>query len=82
MAQITDNNGTLQDSQEIYDGRFGIVAGDHLPADPRPGPPQRPPQAPPLTPRWSARQAAIEFTSRRPQRGVTCTGPIRPNSTA
>ena len=36
MAQITDNNGTLQDSQEIYDGRFGIVAGDHLPADPRP----------------------------------------------
>jgi len=31
MAQITDNNGTLQDSSEIYDGRFGIVEGDHLP---------------------------------------------------
>lgn len=36
MAQITDNNGTLQDSSEIYDGRFGIVAGDHLPPIPAP----------------------------------------------
>ena len=36
MAQITDNNGTLQDSQEIYDGRFGIVEGDHLPPIPAP----------------------------------------------
>jgi len=36
MSQITDNNGTLQDSQEIYDGRFGIVEGDHLPPIPAP----------------------------------------------
>jgi redox-sensitive bicupin YhaK (pirin superfamily) len=36
MAQITDNNGTIQDSSEIYDGRFGIVAGDHLPPVPAP----------------------------------------------
>ncbi|MBO0843991.1 MAG: pirin family protein [Nocardioides sp.] len=36
MAQITDNNGTIQDSQEIYDGRFGIVNGDHLPPIPAP----------------------------------------------
>ena len=36
MAQVTDNNGVLQDSQEIYDGRFGIVEGDHLPPIPAP----------------------------------------------
>jgi len=36
MAQITDNNGTFEDSSEIYDGRFGIVAGDHLPPVPAP----------------------------------------------
>jgi len=36
MAQITDNSGTIQDSSEIYDGRFGIVAGDHLPPIPAP----------------------------------------------
>jgi quercetin 2,3-dioxygenase len=36
MAQITDNNGAIQDSQEIYDGRFGIVVGDHLPPIPAP----------------------------------------------
>ncbi len=36
MAQITDDNGTLQDSSEIYDGRFGIVAGDHWPPIPAP----------------------------------------------
>jgi len=36
MAQVTDNNGTLQDSSEIYDGRFGIVEGDHLPPIPAP----------------------------------------------
>jgi redox-sensitive bicupin YhaK (pirin superfamily) len=35
MAQVTDNNGTLQDSTEIYDGRFGIVQ-DHLPPVPAP----------------------------------------------
>ena len=36
MAQITDRNGTIQDSSEIYDGRFGIVTGDHLPPVPAP----------------------------------------------
>jgi quercetin 2,3-dioxygenase len=36
MAQITDNYGTIQDSSEIYDGRFGIVVGDHLPPIPAP----------------------------------------------
>jgi quercetin 2,3-dioxygenase len=36
MAQITDNNGAIQDSQEIYDGRFGIVVGDHLSPIPAP----------------------------------------------
>jgi redox-sensitive bicupin YhaK (pirin superfamily) len=36
MAQISDNTGMLQDSSEIYDGRFGIVAGDHLPPVPAP----------------------------------------------
>ncbi len=36
MSQVTDNNGILQDSQEIYDGRFGIVEGDHLPPIPAP----------------------------------------------
>ena len=36
MAQITDRTGTLEDSQEIFDGRFGIVAGDHLPPIPAP----------------------------------------------
>jgi quercetin 2,3-dioxygenase len=39
MSQITDNNGTLQDSSEIYDGRFGIVDGDHLPPIPAPAMP-------------------------------------------
>ncbi len=36
MAQITDNNGTVTDSAEIYDGRFGIVTGDHLSPIPAP----------------------------------------------
>jgi hypothetical protein len=36
MAQITDNYGTFSDSSEIYDGRFGIVQGDHLPPVPAP----------------------------------------------
>jgi hypothetical protein len=35
MAQISDTNGVIQDSAEIYDGRFGIV-GDHLPPVPAP----------------------------------------------
>ena len=36
MSQVTDHNGTLQDSSEIYGGRFGIVSGDHLPPIPAP----------------------------------------------
>jgi quercetin 2,3-dioxygenase len=36
MAQITDNDGILQDSSEIYDGRFGIVKGDTHPPVPAP----------------------------------------------
>jgi redox-sensitive bicupin YhaK (pirin superfamily) len=39
MAQITDNTGTIQDSSQIYDGRFGIVPGDHLPPIPAPAVP-------------------------------------------
>jgi redox-sensitive bicupin YhaK (pirin superfamily) len=35
MAQISDNDGVIQDGTEIYDGRFGIV-GDHLPPVPAP----------------------------------------------
>ncbi len=48
MAQVTDNTGTLADSAEIYDGRFGIVARPPA-SDPGPGPPERPPQTSPLT---------------------------------
>jgi quercetin 2,3-dioxygenase len=36
MSQITDNFGTIRDSSAIYDGRFGIVTGDHLPPIPAP----------------------------------------------
>jgi quercetin 2,3-dioxygenase len=36
MAQITDNSGTIEDSSEVFDGRFGIVPGDHLPPIPAP----------------------------------------------
>jgi redox-sensitive bicupin YhaK (pirin superfamily) len=36
MAQITDNSGLVTDSQNVYDGRFGIVKGDHLPPIPAP----------------------------------------------
>jgi redox-sensitive bicupin YhaK (pirin superfamily) len=36
MAQITDNNGTITDSSQIYDGRFGIVEGDTQPPVPAP----------------------------------------------
>ena len=38
MAQISDNTGMIQDSADIYDGRFGIV-GDHLPPVPAPAMP-------------------------------------------
>ena len=40
MAQITDNNGTVPDTSEIYDGRFGIV--DRRPPAPRSPPPPSP----------------------------------------
>ena len=53
MAQITDNNGTLQDSSEIYDGRFGIVEGDHLPPIPAPALPNAKLKTPPLSIRRS-----------------------------
>ena len=36
MAQITDNSGTIQDTSESFDGRFGIVVDDHLPPVPAP----------------------------------------------
>jgi redox-sensitive bicupin YhaK (pirin superfamily) len=36
MAQITGNDGVFEDSSEIFDGRFGIVAGDNLPPIPAP----------------------------------------------
>jgi redox-sensitive bicupin YhaK (pirin superfamily) len=36
MAQISDNNGVIQDSSQIYDGRFGIVEGDTQPPVPAP----------------------------------------------
>jgi quercetin 2,3-dioxygenase len=38
MAQISDNSGVIQDSADIYDGRFGVV-GDHLPPIPAPAMP-------------------------------------------
>ena len=36
MAQITDNDGTITDSSQIYDGRFGIVVDDTEPPVPAP----------------------------------------------
>lgn len=39
MAQVTDNTGLLEDSSEVYDGRFGVVATDHLPPIPAPAMP-------------------------------------------
>jgi len=36
MAQITDNAGTISDSSQIFDGRFGIVEGDTQPPVPAP----------------------------------------------
>jgi redox-sensitive bicupin YhaK (pirin superfamily) len=36
MAQITDSHGAIEDSSENFDGRFGIVNGDHLPPIPAP----------------------------------------------
>jgi len=34
--QITRDGGVVPDSQEMADGRFGIVVGDHLPPIPAP----------------------------------------------
>jgi redox-sensitive bicupin YhaK (pirin superfamily) len=39
MTQISDGGGTIEDSSEIHDGRFGIVTGDHLPPVPAPSMP-------------------------------------------
>jgi quercetin 2,3-dioxygenase len=36
MAQITDSSGVISDSSTIFDGRFGIVAGDTSPPVPAP----------------------------------------------
>jgi redox-sensitive bicupin YhaK (pirin superfamily) len=36
MAQVSDRGGAIQDTSETYDGRFGIVTGDHLPPIPAP----------------------------------------------
>jgi len=36
MAQLTDGDGTFQDSSAIHDGRFGVIADDHLPPIPAP----------------------------------------------
>ena len=45
MAQITDNDGPIQDTSQTYDGRFGIVDRRPPAPHPRPGPPQRQAQA-------------------------------------
>jgi len=34
--QITTDSAVVEDSQEVTDGRFGIVVGDHLPPSPAP----------------------------------------------
>jgi redox-sensitive bicupin YhaK (pirin superfamily) len=36
QAQITDGGAVVTDSQEVSEGRFGVVAGDHLPPIPAP----------------------------------------------
>jgi hypothetical protein len=36
QAQITTGGAVVADSQEVADGRFGVVAGDHLPPIPAP----------------------------------------------
>jgi redox-sensitive bicupin YhaK (pirin superfamily) len=36
QAQITDDGAVVSDSQDVSDGRFGVVAGDHLPPIPAP----------------------------------------------
>ena len=36
QAQITAGDDVVADSQEVADGRFGVVVGDHLPPIPAP----------------------------------------------
>ncbi len=36
QAQITGDGGVVGDSQDVADGRFGVVVGDHLPPIPAP----------------------------------------------
>ena len=36
QAQITRDGAVVDDSQEVSDGRFGVVVGDHLPPIPAP----------------------------------------------
>jgi hypothetical protein len=39
QAQIAPYGAVVADSQEVGDGRFGVVVGDHLPPIPAPGMP-------------------------------------------
>ena len=50
QAQITDDGAVVADSQDVADGRFGVVVGDHLPPIPAPPSAQRPAQGAPLRP--------------------------------
>ena len=52
QAQITRDGAVVADGQEVADGRFGIVVGDHLPPIPAPADADRPPQAARLKSRW------------------------------
>jgi hypothetical protein len=45
QAQITRDGVVATDGQDVADGRFGVVVGQHLPPVPRARPPHRPPQA-------------------------------------
>ena len=45
QAQITRDGEVVADGQDVVDGRFGIVVGDHLRAHPGPALPDRPPHA-------------------------------------
>ncbi|HEX5860623.1 MAG TPA: pirin family protein [Nocardioides sp.] len=40
QAQITSDDGVVDDSQRVADGRFGVVVDDHLPPIPAPAMPQ------------------------------------------
>ena len=58
QEQITRAGAVVGDSQDVADGRFGVVLGDHLPPS-RPHR-SRPPASSPAadSPRWSRRRAA------------------------